>query len=68
MIKKFGVESFNVGWYLPPMDGSDWELPVIARIVDRGKLSSRTTDYGGMEIYAGDIVIGSDPYRIIEKI
>ncbi|MBU0471696.1 MAG: hypothetical protein KKF89_03665 [Nanoarchaeota archaeon] len=64
---KMGVESFNVGLYLQPLDKS-WEMPVIARIVDRGKLSSKSTDIAGMELFAGASVISSDPYIVLEKV
>ncbi|MBC8495864.1 hypothetical protein H8D36_06940 [archaeon] len=61
---KMGVQSFNLGVYLQPLD-NHWQLPVIIRIIDRGKLSVNTTDIGGMELFAGTNVIESDPYKII---
>ncbi|MFH1589491.1 MAG: hypothetical protein ABIB43_02910 [archaeon] len=65
--RKMGVESFNVGIYLQPLDGS-WKMPVIIRIVDRGSLANNTTDIAGMELFAGASVVASDPYKVIEKI
>ncbi|NQU98203.1 hypothetical protein HQ533_01945 [Candidatus Woesearchaeota archaeon] len=62
-----GVESFNVGIYLQPLDNY-WKMPVIARLVDRGSLSNNTTDIGGMEMFAGSMVVASDPYKVIEKV
>jgi len=62
-----GVESFNIGIYLQPLDNS-WNMPVIARLVDRGSLSNNTVDIGGMEIFAGSNVIASDPYKVFDRV
>lgn len=66
----FGVVSFNLGVVFPPLKKmQNWkDFPVIVRIVDRGKLSSKTTDIGGMEIYDMGNVISTDPYKVFEKI
>lgn len=59
-----GVRSFNVGVLLPPVGGSraGWEdFPVVARVVDRGSLDARTSDFGGMELFA-ESVVSSDPF------
>ncbi|MBW2990626.1 hypothetical protein KY348_02885 [Candidatus Woesearchaeota archaeon] len=68
--KDFGVMSFNLGTVFPPLNNDPaWkDFPVITRIVDRGKLSNKTTDIGGMEIYDMGNVILTDPYRVIEKV
>jgi len=63
--KKMGVQSFNMGIYLSPLDGS-WKMPVITRFVDRGKLSNKTTDVGGMEMFTGTNVIETDPYNVMK--
>jgi len=73
LVKDLGVNSFNMGIIYPPMDKNlvrgAWKgFPVIARIVDRGKLSSKTSDFGGVEMYAGASVIESDPYKVFEKL
>ncbi len=77
LVKEMGVNSFNMGVIFPPMVkgkekseiGESWKgFPVIARIVDRGKLSSKTSDFGGMEMYAGASVIESDPYKVFESL
>jgi hypothetical protein len=63
---KLGVTSFNVVVYQPPMSETeeDWAgFPVIVRIVDRGDPSSRTADFGAMELYAASVV-SSDPFRL----
>ncbi len=68
-IDAMGVVSFNVGIYLKPLaDGEEWaDVPVVARIVDRGDPAKPTADIGGMELY-GSSVVASDPYRLIEAI
>jgi hypothetical protein len=63
---KLGVTSLNVAVYQPPMDATeeDWVgFPVMVRIVDRGDPSSRTADFGTMELYAASVV-SSDPFRL----
>jgi len=65
-----GVQSFNVALYMPPLDAveEDWSgFPVVVRVVDRGDPISRTSDIGGMELYASN-VIGSDPYFVIRQL
>lgn len=67
-IDRLGVLSFNVGIYLPPLDGdAAYDMPVIARCVDRGDPSRPTADVGAMELY-GSPVVASDPYRVIEAL
>ncbi|KUG20180.1 MAG: hypothetical protein KO206_01570 [Methanomicrobiaceae archaeon] len=63
--RRMGVESFNAAIFMPPIgqDGTCY-----ARIVDRGDLSSVTSDIGGMELYAGTAVIAADPFRLIEQL
>jgi len=70
LVKDFGVMSFNLGIILPPLNkDAEWKgFPIIARIVDRGNLSNKTTDIGGMELYARTNIIGTDPYKVFEKI
>jgi hypothetical protein len=61
-----GVQSFNVGMLLPPIDAAteSWEgFPVVVRIVDRGNLETRTSDIGGMEMFA-ESVVAADPFAI----
>ena len=61
---KMGVQSFNLAVYLQPLD-KHWKMPVIVRIIDRGKLSANTTDIAGMEIFSGTNVIETDPYKVL---
>ena len=63
---RLGVSSFNVVIYTPPWSATpeNWEgFPVLARIVDRGDPSSRTADFGAMELYAASVV-SSDPFAL----
>ena len=66
---KLGVESFNFSLALPPLRRvKGWEeFPYLARLVDRGKLEEKTSDIGGMELYAASIV-SSDPFQLAEKL
>lgn len=63
-----GLQSFNVAVYLPPLAGkavtAGWQgFPIIARLVDRGDVFSRTADFGAMELFATG-VISSDPFAV----
>ena len=61
-----GVRSFNVGALLPPLAPTpeSWDgFPVVARVVDRGPLASRTSDIGAMELFA-EPVVASDPFAV----
>ena len=67
---QLGVESFNVVIYRPPFGVTDenWErFPVFVRIVDRGQITSRTADFGAMELYAASVV-SSDPFQLAETL
>lgn len=70
LIDRLGVRSFNVAFWLRPIDAvqEDWtDFPVVVRVVDRGELNNRTADVGAMELYAQS-VISSDPFRVMEAI
>ncbi len=60
-----GVRSFNVAIFMPPLNREDI---FITRIVDRGDPLSRTSDIGGMELYAGTSVVATDPFKLIKKL
>ena len=65
-----GVVAFNMALYLPPLvpDEEDWRrFPPIARLVDRGDPSNKTSDIGAMELFAAS-VIASDPFRVAEAL
>ena len=70
MRDKMGVASFNLVIYMPPIapDEEDWSgFPVVARIVDRGDLAARTSDFASMEMYATSVV-SSDPFRVVKPL
>ncbi len=67
-VTKLGVESFNMGIILPPLDHSWRNFPIIVKIIDRGSLHSSTNDIGAMELIARHSVISTDPYKVIDKI
>ncbi len=65
-----GVVSFNLASILPPTRKTPeiWDhVPVVTRIVDRGKLTSKTADIGAMELY-GQSVIETSPYTVFSKL
>ena len=66
--RKEGVVAYNMALLLPPLsaDGSDWRrFPPHARLVDRGDPANKTSDIGGMELYAASVV-AADPFRLAE--
>lgn len=68
--RHLGVQSFNLAIISPPFERTAspatdvaWiDFPTVVRLVDRGDLSSRTADFGAMELYAAS-VISSDPFE-----
>ena len=61
-----GVTSFNLALYMPPLGPAleEWGgFPTVVRIVDRGDPSLRTSDMGGMELYACPVV-SMDPFQV----
>lgn len=68
--EKLEMLSFNLSVILPPIEKTPevWDhLPIIVRIVDRGKLSAKTADIGVMELYC-ESVIESNQYTVIDTI
>jgi hypothetical protein len=68
--ERMGVTSFNLVIYTPPWSETpeSWEgFPVVVRIVDRGDPSSRTADFGAMELYAASVV-SSDPFALARNL
>jgi len=67
---RLGVTSFNLAVHTPPLGepDPDWEgFPTLVYLVDRGDPSSRTTDVGGMELYASSVV-SADPFALAEAL
>jgi hypothetical protein len=55
---------------MPPLGPTqeDWaDFLTVVYIVDRGDPSNRTSDMGGMELYAASVV-ASDPFRVAEAL
>ncbi len=68
--EKMAVASFNLSIILPPMEETAevWDhMPIIVRIVDRGKLTTQTADVGVMELYAQSI-IETSPYEVYKEL
>ena len=63
--RNIGVQSYNAAVHMPPLEEAGH---YVAWVVDRGDLHSRTSDIGGMELYAGTPVVASDPFRLMEHL
>jgi hypothetical protein len=69
-VERLGVQSFNLGLYLPPLAATpeSWDgFPLVARLVDRGRLAGKTSDVGAMEFFAQS-VIATDPFRVADAL
>ena len=67
---RLDVTSFNMVLYRPPLAPTheSWDgFPVMVRIVDRGNPTTRTNDFGGMELYAASVV-ASDPLKLAQTL
>jgi hypothetical protein len=67
---RLGVTSFNLVLYRPPLAPTEesWDgFPVMVRIVDRGDPTTRTNDFGAMELYAASVV-ASDPLQLAQTL
>lgn len=70
MKENLGTVSFNASSILHPLKRTPevWShMPVVTRIVDRGKLTAKTTDVATMEIY-GQSVIETNPYLVVDNL
>jgi hypothetical protein len=63
--RRMGILSFNMAAYMPKFDEEDYYC---VRFVNRGDITVRTSDIGGMEFYAGTPVVSADPYRLMEHL
>jgi hypothetical protein len=64
-----GVVSFNLGLIMPPLAATEesWEgFPVMVKLLDRGDPNIRSSDVGGVEIYAASVV-ASDPVELAQQ-
>ncbi len=66
VFKNLNIESFNVAVFLPPLKSMpSWRgFPVIARILDRGSLTSKTSDIGFLELLAKQSIVSHDPFKL----
>ena len=67
---RLAVTSFNVVLYRPPLAPTheSWDgFPIMVRIVDRGDPTTRTNDFGAMELYAASVV-ASDPLELAQTL
>jgi galactose-1-phosphate uridylyltransferase len=64
-----GVRAFNLALWRPPLDTTthDYDLPLIVRLVDRGRPFERPSDIGAMELY-GSPVVSSDPFELAARL
>lgn len=61
--------SFNVGVHFSRLDqASGDQLKAVARIRSRGKLDSRASDFGALELFGSMNVAKVDPWQLIECI
>ncbi|MDN7023673.1 hypothetical protein FGU65_01960 [Methanoculleus sp. FWC-SCC1] len=63
--QRMGILSFNMAAYMPQLEEEDYYC---VRLVNRGDITVRTSDIGGMEFYAGTPVVSADPYRLMEHL
>ena len=66
LIDEQGMRAFNVAIALPPLGPApeDWrDVPIIARIADRGDPLTTRGDLGAMELFAAN-VITADPFEV----
>ena len=67
---QLGVTAFNLVLYRPPLAPTQesWDgFPIMVRIVDRGDSTTRTNDFGAMELYAASVV-ASDPLQLAQTL
>ncbi len=63
---RLGTTSFNLAAVTPPLDKTreNWQgFPVMAWMVDRGRLEFRSSDIGSLELFAASSV-ASDPFKL----
>lgn len=66
LIDRHGMRAFNIAIALPPLGHApeDWsDMPIVARIADRGDPLTTRGDMGAMELFAAN-VITADPFEV----
>lgn len=75
LIDELGINTFNVAMYnmrgigeeekeKEERGGGGEGLPLVARIVGRGKVSSAASDFGGLEVFGQASIAHNDPYLV----
>jgi hypothetical protein len=70
LIDDLGTRAFNLALALPPLaqPAEDWrDMPILARIGDRGNPLSDRSDIGAMEIYASGCIT-ADPFEVAAQL
>jgi hypothetical protein len=70
LIDDMGMRAFNLGVALPAIGpaGEDWrDMPVIARVADRGDALTNRSDIGAMELFATSSIT-ADPFEVAATI
>jgi hypothetical protein len=70
LIDDLGVRAFNLAIALPPIGpaAEDWsDMPIVARIADRGDPLTTRGDMGAMELFAAN-VITVDPFEVAAQL
>jgi hypothetical protein len=70
LIDDMGMRAFNLGVALPPIGptAEDWrDMPVIARVADRGDALTSRSDIGAMELFATSSIT-ADPFEVAAAI
>ena len=83
LIDELGVQSFNAGIYPRYACGGGGEgdkenqqevvgrgigSPIIGKIVSRGRISSASSDFGGLEVFGGATIGHTDPGEVIDAV
>ena len=70
LIDDQGVRAFNMAIALPPLapTAEDWsEIPIIARLMDRGDPLATSNDWGAIELLGTGCVV-SDPFEVARRL
>lgn len=73
LIGELGCQSFNAGFHNIPLASvrgsvSGGSVPVVARVVSRGRVGSAASDFGGLEVFGGASIGHTDPWRVKEAL
>lgn len=65
LIDRQGMRAFNLAIALPPLGpaAEEWDMPIVARVGDRGNPLSERSDVGAMELFAAGCIT-ADPFEV----